>query len=79
MIEILSKNHYCFDPLVQDDDSLQITLMTCFKQPQSTEDSWLPYSKFLICSFYKNKNMSNATDWHCIGVLYFLHTLTTSL
>lgn len=48
--EMLSKNKYCLNP-IQYNDSIEISLMTCFIPATSTKDSWLPYGMFISVPF----------------------------
>ncbi|KAJ6642045.1 G-protein coupled receptor Mth2 [Pseudolycoriella hygida] len=49
-IELLSKNKYCLNP-IQNNDSIEISLMTCFIPASITKDSWLPYGMFISVPF----------------------------
>ncbi|XP_037034908.1 G-protein coupled receptor Mth2-like [Bradysia coprophila] len=48
--EMLSKNEYCLNP-IQHNDTIEVSLMTCFIPYSATKDSWLPYGMFISVPF----------------------------
>lgn len=59
--EFYGKNQYCLNP-IQYNDTIEMSLMTCFIAADTSKDAWLPYGKFIHLNYEiqqtKSKNSS---------------------